>query len=225
MLFRSDPNLIETYFKQTVNEDPVAGMDVKTEYNETMNQIKVETDLWFIEDYEDADFRLAYVLIENNVHQQGNSDYNQKNAYSGGSLGEMGGFESLPFVIPADQMYYQDVVRSYFGGFNGMDGSVPSFIEAGKKISYDFSFEIPDNVLIPSNSEICVLLIDDKNEVVNGMKAEITTGSTGITNNIENNSERVEIGRYSIEGLSVEKPSKGIVVIKYSDGSAKKIMF
>ena len=134
-------------------------------------------------------------------------------------------FESLPFVIPADQMYYQDVVRSYFGGFNGMDGSVPSFIEAGKKISYDFSFEIPDNVLIPSNSEICVLLIDDKNEVVNGMKAEITTGSTGITNNIENNSERVEIGRYSIEGLSVEKPSKGIVVIKYSDGSAKKIMF
>ena len=57
------------------------------------------------------------------------------------------------------------------------------------------------------------------------MKAEITRGSTGITNKSKNNSERVRRVSYWIEGLSVEKHSKGVVDIKYSDGSEKKIMF
>ena len=219
-----DPNLIETYFKQTVNEDPVAGMDVKTEYNETLNQIKVETDLWFIEDYEEADYRLTYILIENNVHQPGNSDYNQNNAYSGGNLGEMGGFEDLPFVIPADQMYYQDVVRGYFGDFNGMEGSIPSVIEAGKQISYDFSFEMPENVLVSDNTEVIVLLIDGNNQAINGMKAEIRTGSTGLINVSDMNNDAFEIGRYSVDGIRVGENYKGIVLIKYSDGSVRKIL-
>ena len=219
-----DPNLIETYFKKTVNEDPVAGMDVKTEYNETLNQIKVETDLWFIEDYEEADYRLTYILIENNVHQPGNSDYNQNNAYSGGNLGEMGGFEDLPFVIPADQMYYQDVVRGYFGDFNGMEGSIPSVIEAGKQISYDFSFEMPENVLVSDNTEVIVLLIDGNNQAINGMKAEIRTGSTGLINVSDMNNDAIEVGRYSVDGVRVGENYKGIVLIKYSDGSVRKIL-
>ena len=136
----------------------------------------------------------------------------------------MGGYEDLPFVIPADQMYYQDVVRGYFGDFNGMEGSTPSVIEAGKKISYDFSFDMPENVLVSANTEVIVLLIDANNQAVNGMKVEIKTSSTGLINGSAINNDAIEVGRYSVDGFRVGENYKGIVLIKYSDGSVRKIL-
>lgn len=150
----------------------VAG--IKAKASADGNDVRIATDLYFNQSYEESKFKLAYVVIENDVCVPDDAQYAQKNAYAGGAEGCMGGFENLPDVIPPDQMVYQEVARCILPEKYGMAGSVPDGIEAGVASHYDYTLSLPENVLNPANTEVVVLLLNDRNrQIENAAKVSL----------------------------------------------------
>lgn len=168
-------------------------------------------------------YNLAFVLVENDVHVPDGHAYSQHNYYSGGSLGEMGGFENLPDPVPAAQMWYQDVARGIFPSYKGINLFAETPLRTGEKSGCLYSFSLPENVLVHDNLEMIVLAINPSTlKVVNCCKA----AKAGTGSGAELHSEEgwiVSEEWYDITGRHVTNPSCGIFirVSRFSDGSTR----
>lgn len=173
----SDPADIEKAFNTLMATPMNAGVRLSAEYNATTDRIELTTGVMFENNFTNADYRLVYVLIENNVHVPDNDEYAQHNYYSaeaGYGLGEMGGFENLPPLIPASDMYFQEVARAAFDSYYGVEGSIPEKITAGEWIEHEYSFTFPDNVINRMETEIIAFIIDTKgNFIVNADRVNL----------------------------------------------------
>lgn len=174
----------------------------------------------------DALYRMAFALIENDVHVPDNNKYNQKNAYAGGAEGPMGGFENRPAVIPSDDMWYQDVARGIFPSQNGISCNSLTTLNVGEKSEFSHSFKLPDNVLNADNLELIVIVTDAASGIIlNGCVAKNNnTGGTGIQNGVVDTDAAVtSVAWYDISGRRVLNPNQeiNIRVERYSDGTAK----
>lgn len=87
-------------------------------------------------------YQIACVITEDSVTGT-TSGYNQSNAYSGGSNGPMGGYENLPFSVPAAQMVYDHVARGISPAFGGQPNSFPASIPNGSSHLHNFQFVLP----------------------------------------------------------------------------------
>ncbi len=144
--------------------DPVVETDFET------GQIKVVTNLVFGEDNAQANYRLAYSLIEDNVHHPDDSRYTQNNnAYTNNNNGEMGGWEKLPVKIPAADMWFHEVARYYDGDYNG-NAELPAAIVAEQPIAVERTIDVPaGRVDTLRNCSLVVMVIDGTdNRIVNG---------------------------------------------------------
>jgi hypothetical protein len=129
-----------------------------------------------------ANFSLNAVLVEDYVTGTG-AGYNQVNYYSGGGLGEMGGFENLPNPVPAADMVYMDVARALPGGWEGIEGSLPDTVYAGETFSYEF-FVALDESWDYNNMQIVGMLINNNSgEIENACVEDEIIGVPSITNN------------------------------------------
>ena len=88
-----------------------------------------------------GDYRFMAVVTEDSV--RGTTGYSQANAYAGGANGPMGGFESLPHPVPADQMFYNSVARAVLGTPYGEAGSLPTNIPINSEHTHTFSYTVP----------------------------------------------------------------------------------
>lgn len=128
-----------------------------------------------------TNFNLNAVLLEDYVTGTG-SGYNQVNYYSGGGLGEMGGYENLPNPVPAADMVYMDVARALLGGWEGIEGSLPDTVYAGETFSYEFSIAIEESWDY-NNIRIVGMLINNNNgEIENACVADELTSLPSISN-------------------------------------------
>lgn len=223
-----DPANFLIMAKKAFNDEPVmVAMQLEATRNKTTNEVEATTKLRFVNGDEQADYRVAYVVIENRIHQPDNNKYCQKNAYAGGAKGEMGGYENLPNPVPASQMYYDDVVRGYITDFGGINGSVPSNIKAGEDIVTTVSFSLPDNVINAEETELVALLIDQSdNHVVNAEKVALGEGSlTGIGNAAVNPANNDTMSIYSPSGMKLRQMCKGLNIVRKANGTTVKLMF
>lgn len=165
-----DPGSIYSYYKRITSEDYFTGLSLSADVDAETRVLKATTTLYTAQDFEDVDFRLAYVVVENDVHGEG-MEWAQNNYYSDNAMGEMGGFEELPAVVTGDQMYYQDVARYISPDFGGISDSLPSTVKEGVGVSHEYEFELPDNIMNDENTELAVLLINSKNGTI--LNAEV----------------------------------------------------
>lgn len=165
-----DPANIYSYYRRLTAEDNVTGLCLSADVDTDTRTVKAATTLYTAQDFEDVDFRLAYVVVENDVHGEG-MEWAQSNYYADNAMGEMGGFEDLPAVVTGDQMYYQDVARYISPDFGGIEGSIPSSVKEGTGVTHNYEFELPDNIINDENTELAVLLINGKNGTI--MNAEV----------------------------------------------------
>jgi len=122
--------------------DPPAHIIVSTSYNENTRELEAVVSAEFIESL-NGDYRLGGVLVEDGVI--GPSPlFDQDNSYAGGSNGPMGGFESLPYMVPAYMIAYDYVARHLFGGYNGQEGSLPTNLISGQTYSWTFNYSLPE---------------------------------------------------------------------------------
>ncbi len=143
------------------------------------NQLTVDASATFHSNYTNANLRLAAIVIENNVTGT-TSGYNQINAYAGGGNGPMGGYENLPYTVPASMMVYDHVGRALLGGYNGVAGSVPTTLTDGQEVNYTFNYTVPASYDI-DRIHVAVVVIDaETGYILNSNSAYV--GNLGVNN-------------------------------------------
>lgn len=154
----------------------------------------------------DGRYRMAYAIVENDVYEEGNSNYVQHNSYAGGANGEMGGYEDLSEYVT--DFHFQDVARGTIGDPSGIEGSLPLRMDAGREYVTTESFTLPETVLNVDNVYIVAMLIDTRSSgIVNADMAKLTADDpAGIVGpGVNTEPERVEI--YTLDGRRVAEGS------------------
>lgn len=146
--------------------------------------IKVMAESTFGFDGIDEDFRLAFVLLEDQV-----GPYTQSNGiYSNPNAADDPDDWMNEWVHKGDQveMLFDDVARGIYGSPWGIGGSIPSIVQRGEQYHYEYTFNVPlpeDSErtgweVNPFNSEnfrVVTLLIDNSTgEIINACQTKIT---------------------------------------------------
>ena len=159
----------ETYYLEEMALPAVAEIDVVAK--QEGKDYRVMSTLCFAMDDVDADYRIAYAIIENDVTGNG---YYQVNGYSGQEV-DMGGFEDLPATIY--DIEFQHVVRAIYDDYQGVAGSVPTEISGGEKYTHEYLVELPSTVGDAKNVEVVAMLIDMKTDaIINADKVDLLSG-------------------------------------------------
>lgn len=137
-------------------------------YDTETQQITVTTDTEFGYDFSDADYRIAYAVLEDNL-----GPFPQTNYFAGGKNGVMGGWENQSSRV---SMMYHDVLRELYPSYFGKEGSVPSKGQGGRNLSYKYSFALPSTVKNYENVRIVTMLIDvNTREILNAGQSKLYT--------------------------------------------------
>lgn len=144
--------------KAGLTTDKMVRIDSVT-YVEADEAYKVYTTTRVANFLENAQLRLVYVVTEDSV-----GPYKQTNNFAGES-DEMGGFENLPTKV---EMLYSDVARFIYPSCNGLEGSVPSTLEACKDYAYVANVSANFNCDNYGKLQLTVMLYDAAtNTIVN----------------------------------------------------------
>ena len=206
-----------------------AEMSLGTEFINDSNSLSISTQIRFAAKIENKGWHLSYVIVEDSVHQPDNPLYIQQNGYAGGGSGEMGGYEDKPAFVPASDMYYRYVARGSVGGFNGIAESLPFDIESGKIYTHEYEFELPDNIIEKDNCHLIALLLDSENQVQQAERIKFGHSMPALQKGSSSTLpiEVEETDGYQIympNGIRVDKPVKGINIIRHSNGKISKIL-
>lgn len=221
-MYAIDPGNIPMYYENIkASEENYTGVSLKATLGKD-GRISAHTDVFFANDYTGADFKLAYIVIENDVHrthaETGITDdycgYDQMNGYAGGGMGDCYGFEDLPQVVNADNIWFQDVARGYADndGYKGIGGIFPTDINEGDSFTHDYELDMPQTVLKKENTELIVLLLDKNGIIRNADKCAISSIDTAIKS-ISESPARNDGAYYTLTGQRVDTPRPGTVYI------------
>ena len=132
-------------------------------------------------------YRLSFVLLESCI-----TGYTQVNAFAGGKLGEMGGFEKLPNPATIDMDHVARMNYSY----NGIEGSIPADVEADETTRYTTTLDVPSTIQNPDNCDLVVLVLDaNTGRIENAVKVELGKHTTAIYD-----AEQLLIPDFSFQG-------------------------
>ncbi|WP_299111227.1 Omp28-related outer membrane protein [uncultured Winogradskyella sp.] len=158
-------------YNTQINE--VVPLNLSASASQVGNNLTISAKANFFTNFSNANLRLGVIITEDGVTGTSNG-YAHVNYYSGGANGPMGGYESLPDPVPASQMVYNHVGRALLGGFNGQAGSIPTVINAGDTVSYDFNYTIP-STSDQDNMHIVVVVIDPNDgSIVSAAQSSVT---------------------------------------------------
>lgn len=139
--FVVDPRNIEASFIQRITSAPEGILVNGAAYDSVTRQLKVSITTTLKKDIT-GDYRVACVLTEDSVSGVSTA-FDQVNGYAGGSLGEMGGFELLPNPVPAAQMNYNYVARTFSPAFDGYPNAYGATASTGQIITHNFVYTLP----------------------------------------------------------------------------------
>lgn len=150
-----DPLFFEQYYDDEKGKLSDAQVVIRSVSNVQENSekgkiIHVESEITFARTMSNANYKLAYVLLEHEVAGQ------QMNSFAGGGQGSMAGWENKPQLV---DMLFNDVARDIWD-LRGMNNSLPSEIE--KKVTYKHSFDMPLPITVENenNLEVVVMVLD-----------------------------------------------------------------
>lgn len=158
------------YAAQLAHEEPTyVEVDLTGGFNADSTQISCTAAVKNAYHISDAKYKLAFVIIENNVTGPV-ATYGQTNYFANSPL-PLGGWEKLNSKA---KVYFHEVARA-IDTFNGIDGSVPAAMEAGKEYTFDRTLDVPDNVQNKKYLELVVMVIDSETgEIMNADKLPLT---------------------------------------------------
>ncbi len=166
-------------------------------------------------------YRLAYAIMENDVYESDDTRYRQHNSYAGGTT-PMDGYENLGEYVT--DYHFNHVARGTIDAPEGIGGSLPEYIEAGKEYEHGVTFRLPDAVLNADNVQVVAMIIDTRdNTVVNADRANLTGTQTAI-DCTRINGGQPQTRLYTIDGRAANASSRGLLIVRNADGSARKIV-
>lgn len=205
-----------------------AELDVKVSavWDEKKNNISVTSETIFRIDMPEAPYALAYVLTADELQH---SSYYQKNYYSG-STADLGITKEMDFFINSPGsihgMKFNHVAISAMGIDTGITGSLKPSAVADEVQTHKVSFNnISQYRTIQDKSKlhVCVLVINTKTkEIVNADQCTISDSATTGIDSMADAGKAVETARYDAAGRRISHPTRGLNIVKYSDGRMVK---
>ena len=198
-------NTGEEAYQKVKARGAVMDIDVKAQWDASGKAIKVQSTTTFRTNLPNANYALAYVVIEDGVH---NASWYQANAFNGetGLLAENQEFG--PFV-------------------KGLAGSLPNKVVADQAIKHEATFNgIGESWTAQNknNLRVVVMVIDNTtHNIANAARCQITPYGTTAISAANATAERVEVARFNLNGQRLSAPEKGINIVKYSDGTVEKV--
>lgn len=187
----------------------------------------------FIRDYTKADYRIHFILVADELSHP---TWLQHNSFSGHTVedypymnNELGRvFLNGPGNVPG--LTFNDVALLATDK-EGFPASVPAAIEAGKEYTFSYTFNLSDieNELCRQNPDrmrvIAVLLDAGGGKIVNSNSSAYPDGTPFVgIEAAETATDAAEIARYAIDGTRLSVPAPGINIIRYSDGTVRKVL-
>lgn len=213
--------------KQKQDITTQGSIELKAEWNdEKKENINFIATSQFVYDDDSGDYGIAFVIVEDGLTGTGSS-WAQSNYLSGGTVHENDEMEFWKNAgSKVTDLTYDHVAVAAWSIKNGVNGSVNSTIQANIPQTYNFKGELSKESLdlIQDKSKLTAiaLLIDrTSGTIVNAAQAPISEMSTDITDLITN--PTTIAGFYTIDGKRISTPVKGVNIVKYVDGSTKKI--
>lgn len=157
---------LENYYLNSETEQTFANVEITDIDYSTKNEgfITVTSKTGFSISKNNARYRIAYVITENNV-----GPYTQSNYFAGGAMGALDGWEDKGQNV---NMLFNEVARVIVSSL-GVANSLPSTIEEDNE--YEFSCEVPlTNVSDLGNCTVIALLLNGTNGAVeNATKVKV----------------------------------------------------
>ena len=217
----------EDLYREAKARGAVMDIDVKAEWNASGNAINVQSTTTFRTNMPNANYALAYVVVEDGMH---NASWSQANSYDGLTYLLNENEEMAVFVKGGRVVYglkYNHVARAFLGIDSGMEGSLPNNVVADRDIKHKATFDGVGSNWKPQNKKnlrVVVMVIDNTtHNVVNGAHCPIKPYNTTGIANTKATAERVEVARFNLKGQRLSAPERGINIVKYSDGTVEKV--
>jgi len=203
-----------------------ADIDVEAIWNNDFTEINVTSKVKFARNENGYDYMIGYALVADGLTGTG-SDWAQSNYYN----------EEIPYYVDAADMtefygkgssvkglVFDDVIVKLA---NGIEGSVPQTVEAGKDYSHQYKFTAADVVntygvsLIQDKSKMRVVafLMDSWGNIFNANKCKV--GNTTAIHDLNGDSDQVlKTTYYDLSGRKVLVPTNGIYLktVKLKNG-------
>ena len=221
--------------------------------NQSQTQINVNTDITFLYNRDDAPYALAYVLVTDGLQGDGTPYWWQYNGIYGVLYDEpywdkwaqkgvlhddiFVDENENPVTVPMiEDMVYNHVALMSQNLTGTTTGEIKAPIVADAKQSASTTFDISNGVkgsflqneLIQDKSKlkvVAMLINTETGEIVNADEKEIAAyDPTGIENVTATGEEAVEVARYALDGTQLSVPTKGVNIVKMSDGTTKKVI-
>lgn len=214
-------------FDKAKEQMSVATVDVSGKLSEDNNTVDVEAKVKFEFSGEKNNYALFYVLTEDGMQDDSWVQENDMYEFDGYGLEEE---EPLfePFIKASEKMtglVYDDVIVASQGAITGIEGSISPTINIDEIQTNKISFNLSDYPIIQDKKKLnayAVLIDTNSKKVINSCQCKVLDSTpTGISNKVADGNI-AELERYTVDGRKIQKPVKGINIIKYSNGKVVK---
>lgn len=181
-----------------------------------------------------GDYDIAFMLTADGLTGKTTS-WKQQNYFSKGhSRNPYKSKSSMPediqFLWDKGSSYvetYNDVLISSSYVSDKNKATLPTLVANGT-VSSEYTLKMPTKVTLKKALKldqiyVVALLLDKKTgAIVNAGRARVT-GSTGIED-VTSGTEATVVARYTVNGVQVSAPVKGVNILKMSDGTTRKVL-
>ena len=214
---------------------PAGDLDVTVEWaDESHTAIKATATARFPEDHTGADYRLSYILVADgltNARWQQANYYSGRTSYKSHMPGELGDL-FINGEDPVKGLTFNDVAVAVTD-YKGEAGSIPAEITAGQEYSHSHEFSLAAVNLavkgVPEKMRVVAVLTEGATgKYVNcnssaWMNGEPFAPVSGIED-VTTDADAFEVARYTLDGRCISAPVPGVNVVRYSDGTVRKVM-
>ena len=181
-----------------------------------------------------GDYDIAFMLTADGLTGKTTS-WKQQNYFCKGHSGNPYKSKSS---MPEDIQFLWDKGSSYYATYNDVliassyvsdknKATLPTLVANGT-VSSEYTLKMPTKVALKKAIKldqvyvVAVLLDKKTGAIVNAGRARVT-GSTGIED-VTTGTEATVVARYTVNGVQVSAPVKGVNILKMSDGTTRKVL-
>ena len=216
-----------------VDDLSTAEVTVSAMFNEDNTEVKAKAN---VETLVAGNYEVVFAVTADGLTGTTNA-WKQANYLSSVYSGQNG--YTAKSQMPSDLQHLWDEGKTYFQTFN--DVLISSSYKSGVNLTKQFdlaengtaqssyTLTMPTKTAIKNAIDldkvyIVAMLLDKNGVVVNAGKAKVAAYDPTGVENVKNNAEATVVARYTVDGVRVSAPVKGLNIVKMSDGTTRKVM-
>ena len=190
--------------------------------------VKVQTTTTFYLDLDTAPYALGYILISDSLKGTG-TQWAQQNNYaiftqSAGDDPNLLELTKKKSIIAG--MKFNHVAILGKGIQSGLTNSVKAPIVDGEPQTHTYSLTLPTSTNLVQDKEnlrVVAFLIDKADGSILNARETRIGAPVGIAD-VQSEGNNQVVGYYNMQGQRLQRPQSGVVIIRYADGHADKVL-